>query len=217
MFARNKPRWTNFCLVGSLGTSHGEASDIWHFFSCDVKNGHHSKARSIERRNLMHADSFLFISRVAASKNHTFFNHFLCLTLTHYRESSHIFAQCPFLTSRSIFGHIWPCGGLMWTTGENIDKTAFTFSARKKKDSIFLNIFFENEFLKDMEIYQKKTNWRVTGHFKSAFLVLNRGPLLASNYIGPSWSFFTVQLEGSKVTIQNKPSHSVTDGSQGEV
>ena len=69
----------------------------------------------------------------------------------------------------------------MWTTGENIDKTAFTFSARKKKDSIFLNIFFENEFLKDMEIYQKKTNWRVTGHFKSAFLVLNRGPLLASN------------------------------------
>ena len=32
-------------------------------------------------RNLMHADSFLFISRVAASKNHTFFNHFLCLTI----------------------------------------------------------------------------------------------------------------------------------------
>ena len=75
-----------------------------------------------------------------------------------YRESSHIFAQSPFLTSRSIFGHIWPCGGLMRTTGENIDKTAFTFSTRKKKDSIFLNIFFENEFLKDMEIYQKKTN-----------------------------------------------------------
>ena len=49
----------------------------------------------------------------------------------------------------------------MRTIGENIDKTAFTFSARKKKDSIFLNIFFENEFLKDMEIYQKKTNWRV--------------------------------------------------------
>ena len=47
----------------------------------------------------------------------------------------------------------------MRTTGENIDKTAFTFSARKKKkDSIFLNIFFENEFLKDMEVYQKKTN-----------------------------------------------------------
>ena len=47
----------------------------------------------------------------------------------------------------------------MRTKGENIDKTAFTFSARKrKKDSIFLKFFFENEFLKDMEIYQKKTN-----------------------------------------------------------
>ena len=53
----------------------------------------------------------------------------------------------------------------MRTMGENIDKTAFTSSARKKKkmDSIFLKIFFENEFLKDMEIYQKKTNWRVRG------------------------------------------------------
>ena len=71
------------------------------------------------RRNLMLADSFLFISRVAASKNHTFFNHFLCLKLKHYRESSDIFARCPFLTSRSIFGHIWPSGGLMRTIGEN--------------------------------------------------------------------------------------------------
>ena len=107
----------------------------------------------------MHADSFLFISRVAASKNHTFFNHFLCLTITHYRESSHIFyTRCPFLMSRSIFGHIWPSGGLMRMIGENIHKIAFTFSARKKKDSIFLKIFFENELLKDMEIYQKKTN-----------------------------------------------------------
>ena len=85
------------------------------------------------RRNLMHVDSFLFISRVAASKNHTFFNHFLSFTIKHYRESSHIFARCPFLTSRSIFGHIWPSGGLMRTIGENIDKTAFTFRARKKK------------------------------------------------------------------------------------
>ena len=34
--------------------------------------------------------------------------------------------------------------------GENIDKTAFTFSARKKKRI--------SEFLKDMETYQKKTN-----------------------------------------------------------
>ena len=46
----------------------------------------------------------------------------------------------------------------MRTIGENIDKTAFTSSTRKKKDSIFLKNFFENEFLKDMEIYQKKTN-----------------------------------------------------------
>ena len=41
----------------------------------------------------------------------------------------------------------------MRTIGENIDKTAFTFSGRRKKDSIFLEFFFENEFLKDMEIY----------------------------------------------------------------
>ena len=47
----------------------------------------------------------------------------------------------------------------MRTIGENIDKTALTSSAHKKKnDSIFLKFFFKNEFLKDMEIYQKKTN-----------------------------------------------------------
>ena len=46
----------------------------------------------------------------------------------------------------------------MRTIGENIDKTAFTSSAHKKKDSIFLKKIFENEFLKDMGIYQKKTN-----------------------------------------------------------
>lgn len=38
------------------------------------------------RRNLMHADSFLFIVRVAASINHALFNHFLRVL----RESSHI-------------------------------------------------------------------------------------------------------------------------------
>ena len=81
----------------------------------------------------MHADSFLYILRVAASKNHALFNHFLCLQLKHYRESSDIFARCPFLTSRSMFGHIWPSGGLMRTISGNIDKTAFTCSARKKK------------------------------------------------------------------------------------
>ena len=42
--------------------------------------------------------------------------------------------------------------------GENIHKTAFTFSARKKKDSIFMKFFVENEFLKDIEICQEKTN-----------------------------------------------------------
>ena len=48
----------------------------------------------------------------------------------------------------------------MRTIGENIDKTAFTSSARKKKKRGF-NIsqnFFENEFLKDIEIYLTKTN-----------------------------------------------------------
>ena len=90
----------------------------------------------------MYADSFLFISRVAASKTHTFFNHFLCLTIKHYRESSHIFARCPFLMSRSIFGHIWPSGGLMRTIGENIDKTAFPFNARKKKGFNISENFF---------------------------------------------------------------------------
>ena len=87
----------------------------------------------------MHADSFLYILRVAASKNHSFFNHFLCLQLEHYRESSDIFARCPFLTSRSIFGHIWPSGRLMRTIGENIDKTAF---ARNKKRIQYFSIFF---------------------------------------------------------------------------
>ena len=101
---------------------------------------------------------FSTFRELPAFKNHTFFNHFLYLQLKHYRESSDIFARCPFLTSRSMFGHIWPSGGLMRTIGENIDKTTFTSSARKKKDSIFLKKCFENEFLKEMEICQKKTN-----------------------------------------------------------
>ena len=125
------------------------------------------------RRNLMHADSFLFFLRVALSKNHTLFNHFLCLTIKHYPESSHIFARCPYLTSCSIFGHIRPSGWLMRMIGENINKTAFTFSARKKKDSIFLKIFFKNEFLKDMEIYQKKTNWRVRGTLRPHLVIIS--------------------------------------------
>ena len=84
-----------------------------------------------------------------------------------------LFARCPFLTSCSISGHIWLSGGLMRTIGENIDNTAFTFSARKKKDSIFLKIFFESELLKDIEIYQKKTNWRVRGTLSLQERVVN--------------------------------------------
>ena len=43
----------------------------------------------------------------------------------------------------------------MRTIGENIDKTAFThvLALVKKKDSIFLKIFFENEFLKDIYMH----------------------------------------------------------------
>ena len=153
--------------------SQWEASDNWHFFfSCDVRKGHHSKARSIEsivrskiRRNRMHADSVLFISRVAASKNHTFFNHFLCLTIKHYCESSHIFAQCPFLTSRPIFGHIWPSGGLMWTIGENIHKTAFTFSAHKKKGFNISENFFRKWILKRYGNLPKEKKLKGQGHF----------------------------------------------------
>ena len=81
----------------------------------------------------MHADSFLFISRVAASKNHTFFNHFLCLQLKHYRESSDIFARCPFLTSRSIFGHIWPSGGLMRTIVSKMSSSKMWKSTKRKQ------------------------------------------------------------------------------------
>ena len=73
-------------------------------------------------------------------------------------QNAWTFCTNSFLTSRSIFGHIWPSGGLMQTIGENIDKTAFTFSASQKKGFNISEIFFENEFLKDMEIYQKKTN-----------------------------------------------------------
>ena len=99
----------------------------------------------------MHADSFLYISRVAASKNHTFFNHFLCLQLKYYRESSDIFALealprifdyfCT-MSFSYVTLNIWPSGGLMRTIGENIDKTAFTSSARKKKRIQYFSNFF---------------------------------------------------------------------------
>ena len=100
IFARYKPRWTNFGLVG---TSQWEASDIWQFFSYDLKKGHHSKTKAI-RRNLMHADSFIFISRVAALKNHTFFNHFLRLTIKHYCKMFTYFCRMSF---SYVTLHIW--------------------------------------------------------------------------------------------------------------
>ena len=48
----------------------------------------------------------------------------------------------------------------MRTKGEDIDRLPSLLAVvkEKKKDSIFPKIIFENEFLKDMEIYQKKTN-----------------------------------------------------------
>ena len=99
----------------------------------------------------MHADSFLYISRVAASKTHTFFNHFLCLQLKHYRKSSDIFANVLFLRHALYLAE--------WGTNANDRRRLPSLLAIiKKKDSIFLKKFFENEFSKDMEIYQKKTN-----------------------------------------------------------
>ena len=77
----------------------------------------------------MHADSFLYISRVAASKNHTFFNHFLF----RIEALPRIFGYFCTMSFSYVTLHIWPSGGLMRTIGENIDKTAFTSSARKKE------------------------------------------------------------------------------------
>ena len=37
----------------------------------------------------------------------------------------------------------------------------------KTKDSIFLKIFFESDFLEDIEIYQKKNKLNGQGHLKS--------------------------------------------------
>ena len=70
---------------------------------------------------------------------------------------------CPFLTSQlkkcQVSDKICPAGLIV---RKNL-KISATFSTRKKKDSIFLKFFFKKEFLKDMEIYQKKTNWRFSG------------------------------------------------------
>ena len=47
----------------------------------------------------------------------------------------------------------------MRTVGEKIVKTTFTLHARKKnQDSIFSKNFLENELLKDVKMYKKKTS-----------------------------------------------------------
>ena len=46
--------------------------------------------------------------------------------------------------------HIWPSGGLMRTIGENIDKTAFTSSARKKKRIQYFS-----------KIFSKMSSWKI--------------------------------------------------------
>ena len=53
--------------------------------------------------------------------------------------------------------------------------------------------FFENEFLKDMEIYQKKTNWRVRGTLKQrAKKVVSDSPELVDFAIGLVNSVFNL-------------------------
>ena len=78
----------------------------------------------------MHADSFLYISRVAASKNHTFSKHFSLFTI---EALPRIFGYFCTMSFSYVTLHSWPSGGLMRTIGENIDKTAFTSSACKNK------------------------------------------------------------------------------------
>ena len=42
------PQDSQLKILQIAQNSQWEASDIWHFLSCDVRKGHHSKARSIE-------------------------------------------------------------------------------------------------------------------------------------------------------------------------
>ena len=78
-----------------------------------------------------------------------------------------LFARCPFLTSCSIFGHIWLSGGLMWTIGENIDNTAFTFSALKNKGFNISENFFRKWLLGRYRNLPKKNKLNGQGHLKS--------------------------------------------------
>ena len=78
-----------------------------------------------------------------------------------------LFARCPFLTSCSMFGHIWLSGGLMWTIGENIDNTAFTFSALKNKGFNISENFFRKWLLGRYQNLPKKNKLNGQGHLKS--------------------------------------------------
>ena len=90
------------------------------------------------RRNLMHAELFSLFRELLHPKT----THFSTIFSVNNKALPRIFAYfwtMFFLTSRSIFGHIWPSGGLMRTIGENIDKTAFThvFAFVKKRIEYF--------------------------------------------------------------------------------
>ena len=106
------------------------------------------------RRNLIYADSFQFIFRVAAPINHALFNHFLRVL----RESSHIPTTQACMLS---FSYVTLGTLAEWETNandrwkNNPDYLHFQHS-QEKQDSIFLKIFVENELLKDANIYQEK-------------------------------------------------------------
>ena len=109
--------------------------------------------RTAIRRNLMHADSFLFIFRVYASINHGLSTIFSAFSVNLHTFQHLKLARCLFLTSHSVH---WPSGGLTRTTGEIIVKTTVTFTTHRKTRIQYFGIFFfENEFLKEVKIYQK--------------------------------------------------------------
>ena len=70
---------------------------------------------------------------IMSSIKYTFLYHFLCLTISIIVNFLHILATLACTMSFSyVMLHIWPSRGLMRMMGENIVKTAFTFSALKK-------------------------------------------------------------------------------------
>lgn len=147
-FAHYKPCWTNYCLVGSLGMSQWEVSHIFTIFlSCDAGKGHHSKARSIESivrfQRLFVKLTIIICIKMSSSEEFFDTNSEEYLS---FRESSHIpTTQACTMSFYYITLHIWTHlaeWGLMWTIGENIVKTAFTFSACKKNRIHYCLKFF---------------------------------------------------------------------------